>query len=214
MTDYLPQFIEFATQLDLQKLIVIQTPVTIISAFQLLKYRGEPFSSFGGGMDWPGRSVYGAGSGIGGYQSLGDPIDDERDAEEVNIPRHHSLHRFGRNRSSQQSDSFVTSSSRSTSVKSSGTGSGYNVEMGTNNSNSGAGGHQMQHQHQHQHQQHHGGSPASAGGTAVSLGSATAKDDRRDRVGQNVSDDESEDTSSREAPGNPATESRAGYQAF
>lgn len=217
-------------------------PLTIISALQLLKYRGDPFSSFGAGSkwmtqclvfqapiasryytrgvwfycstvyqptysqlhlsiaDWHGRATYGGGGGIGGYQSLGDNMDDERDAEEISIPRHHSQsgQRFGRNRNSQHSGSFTTSS-RSTSVKSSRTGSGHNVEMGTN-SNTG-------------HQGNPHGSPASAG-TASLGGGAASKDDRRDRVGQNVSDDE-EDTGSRETPANSTTEnSRAGYQSF
>ncbi|KAF9357550.1 hypothetical protein BGX34_009308 [Mortierella sp. NVP85] len=268
MADLLPQLIEFATQLDLQRLIVVQTticlfaairsvpaynlplfffglyayqhhdsaeplqqfaaftafsilldivwcllssgiglgegltiaalllkPMTIISALQLLKYRGDPFSAFGAG-DWPGRPAYGGGGGISGYQSLGEAMDDERDAEEISIPRHHSnSQRFGR----KHSGSFVTTSSRSTSVKSSRTGSGHNVEMGTN-TNAAA---------------HHGtshGSPASAGtasfGSGAAAGSAT-RDDRRDRVGQNISDDD-EDASSREAP----EHSRAGYQSF
>ncbi|KAI8359418.1 hypothetical protein B0O80DRAFT_440242 [Mortierella sp. GBAus27b] len=265
MADILPQLIEFATQLDLQRLIVVQTticlfaairsvpaynlplfffglyayqhhdsaeplqqfaaftaftilldivwcilasniglgegltivalllkPMTIISALQLLKYRGDPFSSFSAG-NWAGRNAFGGGGGIGGYQSLGDAMDDERDAEEISIPRHrsHSVtsqnQRFGRPQTSQQSSSFVTSSSRSTSVKSNVTGSAHNVEMGTG---------------------HHGPSPASAG-TGSAGGS---KNDRRDKVGQNISDDD-EDASSRETPANAAAE-RAGYQSF
>ncbi|KAG0353643.1 hypothetical protein BC939DRAFT_440069 [Gamsiella multidivaricata] len=290
MADILPQLIEFATQLDLQRLIVAQTticlfaavrsvpvynlpllffglyayqhhdsaeplqqfagftafsilldivwcllspgigfgegltiaallikPMTIISALQLLKYRGDPFSSLGGG-NWSGRTGYDG--GIGGYQSLGDAMDYERDAEEISISRHHnnSSHQHGRHRNSPHSGSFVTSSSRSTSVKSSKAGSGHNVELGGNTGGV-----------------HHGsthGSFVSAGMTSLSSGGAgtgaaivasaaaaaaagAPKDDRRDKVGQNISEDEDEDTSSREIPASGGTENaRAGYQAF
>ncbi|KAF8926138.1 hypothetical protein EDD21DRAFT_365874 [Dissophora ornata] len=271
MADLLPQLIEFATQLDLQRLIVAQTticlfaairsvpvynlpllffglyayqhhdsaeplqqfagftafsmlldivwcllspgigfgegltiasllfkPITIISALQLLKYRGDPFSTLGGGRY--------DGGGVSGYQSLGDAMDDERDAEEISIPRHHSHQnqQHGRHRNSQQSSSFMTNSSRSTSVKSSRAASGHDVELG------GA---------------HHGNgysSPAPAGiappvggGGAATAASAAAKDDRRDKVGQNISEDEDEDSDVRDTLANAGPENaRAGYQAF
>lgn|SRR5690554_6555744 len=147
------------------------------------------------------------------YHALADDMDDMRDAEEISIPRHHPQH--GRNRNSQHSSSFMTSSSHSTSVKSSRTGSGHNVELGISSSGGGA---------------HHGslGSPGSAGGggasgaigatsTTAVHATATVKDDRRDKVGQNVSEDEDEDASSshdvHHNPGSTDT-TRAGYQAF
>ncbi|KAF9357913.1 hypothetical protein BGX26_002851 [Mortierella sp. AD094] len=257
MSDILSQLIEFATQVDLQRLIVTQThhdsaeplqlfagftafsilldviwcllspgigfgegltiavlllkPMTIISAFQLLKFRGDPFSSLGGGMNWTGRSHGYEGGGLGGYQTLGDALDYERDAEEISIPRHHTGHgqMHGLNRNSQQSGSFLTTSSRSTSVKSSRTGSGHNVELGTNTGANSGGGH---HGNDHNH-----GSPASAAIASVGGGTTggTAKDDRRDRVGQNTSEDEDEDASSRDTSAHGGSDNtRAGYQAF
>ncbi|KAI1320604.1 hypothetical protein EDD11_000126 [Mortierella claussenii] len=284
MADFLPQLIEFATQLDLQRLIVAQTticlfaairsvpvynlpllffglyayqhhdsaeplqqfagftaftilldivwcllspgigfgegltiavllfkPITIISALQLLKYRGDPFSSLGGGTGWSSRGN----GGFSGYQSLGDAMDDERDAEEISIPRHHSgnshnssqLHyqhqhhpnQHGRNRLSQQSSSFMTTSSRSASVKSSRTGSGHNVEPATNttsnssysNSNAAVAAAAAAATGHHSH-----------GGNVATNVAAVGKDDRRDKVGQNISEDEDEDTSSRETAAN------------
>ncbi|KAG0296109.1 hypothetical protein BGZ98_001105 [Dissophora globulifera] len=194
----------------------MESPLTIISALQLLKYRGDPFSTLGGGMNWTGRAHGYEGGNIGGYQSLGDAMDDERDAEEISIPRHHShsSRQHGRHRNSQQSSSFMTTSSRSTSVKSSRTGSGHNVEMGPNtNTHSGV---------------HHGnghGSPSPVGYTSMISGgvdgatTAAAKDDRRDKVGQNISEeddeDEDEDGSNRETPAHANSENvRTGYQAF
>ncbi|KAG0022347.1 hypothetical protein BGZ80_000488 [Entomortierella chlamydospora] len=185
--------------------VLLLKPMTIISALQLLKFRGDPFSSFGGGMNWTGRSHGYEGGGLGGYQTLGDALDYDRDAEEISIPRHHSqMH--GIHRNSQQSGSFFTTSSRSTSVKSSRTGSGHNVELGPNTSVSSPGAHHGN--------DHNFGSPASAVIASVGGGGA-AKDDRRDRVGQNTSEDEDEDASSRDtsAQGGPDN-TRAGYQAF
>ncbi|KAF9916139.1 hypothetical protein BX616_004521 [Lobosporangium transversale] len=296
MADILPQLIDFATQLDLQRLIVAQTivcllaairsvpvynlpllffglyayehhesaeplqqfagftafsilldivwcllspgigfgegltivvllfkPFTIISALQLLKYRGDPFSILGGG-GWSSRGHGLGNGGFGAYQSLGDPLDDERDAEEISIPRHHSgnshnshsgsshlfQHHQGRHRYSQQSSSFMTSSSRSASVKSSKTGSGYNVELGhgpshnlsntssiintntnTNTSNNNNSGNSINQSSMTAAGQH-------SSGKAVSVASSNARDDRRDKVGQVFSEDEDDDTSSRE----------------
>ncbi|KAG0363889.1 hypothetical protein BG005_003709 [Podila minutissima] len=271
MSDFLPQLIEFATQLDLQRLIVTQTtlsllaairnvpvyniplllfglyayqhhdsveplqqfagftafsmladitwlllseyigfgeiitiillifkPLTIISALQLLKFRGDPFSSLGGGMDW---SLGQRGQGGGGlaYQSLADGMEDERDAQEINIPRH-----SGRNRQSQQSGSFVTttttnSSSRSNSLKSGRAGS----------TNGGV------FQHSHPNTNTYEGYQVeghTAGG---------GKDDRRDKVGQaNLSDEDAEvdegDVSSGHhgSPKKGESTTRAGYQSF
>ncbi|KAF9188655.1 hypothetical protein BGZ51_000394 [Haplosporangium sp. Z 767] len=165
-------------------------------------------------VSWTGMRSHGYDGMSDRYHALADDMDDLRDAEEISIPRHHPQH--GRNRNSQHSSSFMTSSSHSTSVKSSRTGSGHNVELGINSSSGGA---------------HHGslGSPGSAGGgggggsgatatgaTAVHT-TTTVKDDRRDKVGQNVSEDEDEDASSNhDGHHNPgSTEAtRAGYQAF
>ncbi|KAF9207022.1 hypothetical protein BGZ49_001358 [Haplosporangium sp. Z 27] len=161
-------------------------------------------------LNWTGRSHGYEGGGLSGYQSLGDALDYERDAEEISIPRHNSghSHMHGLNRNSQQSGSFMTStSSRSNSVKSSRTGSGHHVEPGTNTNVSGGA---------HHGNSHSFGSPASVGITSVGgTASSTAKDDRRDKVGQNISEDEDEDTSSRDTSGQAGSENtRAGYQAF
>ncbi|KAF9311633.1 hypothetical protein BG003_007181 [Podila horticola] len=271
MSDFLPQLIEFATQLDLQRLIVTQTtlsllaairnvpvyniplllfglyayqhhdsveplqqfagftafsmladitwlllsehigfgeiitiillifkPLTIISALQLLKFRGDPFTTLGGGMDW---SLGQRGQGGGGlaYQSLADGMEDERDAQEINIPR------GGRNRQSQQSGSFVTtttnSSSRSNSLKSGRAGS---TKGGV-----------LQHSHPNSNNNNN------YEGYQVGSGHAGGKDDHRDKVGQaNLSDEDAEvdegDVSSGH-PGSPKTgesTTRAGYQPF
>ncbi|KAK3829835.1 MAG: hypothetical protein JOS17DRAFT_747729 [Linnemannia elongata] len=282
MADILPQLIDFASQLDLQRVIVLQTticlfgairsvpayniplllfglyayehhdsadplqqfagftafsilldivwcllspgigfgealtiaalllkPVSIISALQLLKYRGDPFSNLGEGLNWTGQRSHGYGNGSA-YQTL---AEDERDAEEISIPRHHH-YQHGRHRGSHQSSSFMTSSSRSASVKSNRTGSGHNVELG-----------------------HHGNgydSPASGGGnsgqgvgpTPVSeipgnggTAAVSAKEERKNKVGQNVSEDEEEEVSSHDGtpssgPGSGPGNARAGYQSF
>lgn len=108
----------------------------------------------------------------------------------------------------------MTSSSRSASVKSNRTGSGHNVELG-----------------------HHGNgydSPASGGGnsgqgvgpTPVSeipgnggTAAVSAKEERKNKVGQNVSEDEEEEVSSHDGtpssgPGSGPGNARAGYQSF
>lgn len=158
-------------------------------------------------MNWTGRSHGYEGNGLGGYQTLGDAMDYERDAEEISIPRHHTghSHTHGRNRNSHHSDSFNTStSSRSTSVKSNRTGSGHNVELETNTNTGGSGHHENSHNY---------GSPVSVG--IASVGGGSTKDDRRDKVGQNISDDEDGDTSSRDNSAHGGSENaRAGYQAF
>ncbi|KAF9431661.1 hypothetical protein BGZ76_011862 [Entomortierella beljakovae] len=172
--------------------------MTVISALQLLKQRdhGDPFASFGGGLNWTGRS-HGYEGGLGAYQTIGD-ADYERDAEEISIPRHFTgqgqMH--GRNRNSQQSGSFMTTSSRSGSVKSSRTGSGYNVELGTNSTGGGYHG-----------SSHNYGSPATTG--AVSVGGSNAtRDDRRDKVGQNISEDEADESDNRDTSPYGGTETR------
>ncbi|GJJ70016.1 hypothetical protein EMPS_02365 [Entomortierella parvispora] len=285
MADFLPQLIEFATQLDLQRLIVFQTilslfggirtvpsynipllffglyayqhhdsseplqqfagftafsilldivwcllspgigfgegltiavllikPMTIISSLQLLKYRGDPFSSLGGGGSWQGHRGNGLG-GISGYQTLGDAMDDERDAEEINIPRH--SHNRGRRQHSQQSSSFMTNNSiRSTSSKSSRATSGHNVELGgAHNENLG---HAQGNSHGHTHGPGPGPShgQAPAGVASFSIAGAS-KDDRKDKVGQNISDEEADEPAHQgEATKAGAEASRSGYQSF
>ncbi|KAF9957318.1 hypothetical protein BGZ70_009546 [Mortierella alpina] len=286
MADILPQLIDFATQLDLQRLIVIQTtlclfaalrsvpvynlpllffglyayqhhdsieplqqfagftafsilldivwflltpsfgfgegltiavllfkPMSIISALQLLKYRGDPFSPLGAGMSWTGLRSQGYDGTGDRYHALADDMDDLRDAEEISIPRHHSQQQ-GRNRTSQHSSSFATTnSSRSTSVKSSRTGSGHHVDLGI-----------------------HSGSNVSASaiapssprgnghGSPGSVGVASFKDDHKDKVGHAFSEDEDEspDTAApaaatatgHEGPVSNTDHARAGYQPF
>ncbi|KAF9378347.1 hypothetical protein CPB97_009639 [Podila verticillata] len=276
MSEFLPQLIEFATQLDLQKLIVTQTtlsllaairnvpaynipllffglyayqhhdsveplqqfagftafsmladitwlllsefigfgeiitiillifkPLTIISALQLLKFRGDPFSSLGGGMDWS-LGQRGQGGSSLAYQSLADGMEDERDAQEINIPRH--SHGGGRNRQSQQSGSFVTNSTTTNST-SSRTNSLKSGRAGSTN------GGVLQHTHQNNNNNYEG---YQVGGVH-----AGDKDDRRDKVGHaNLSDEDAEveegDVSSGHhgSPKTGESTPRAGYQPF
>ncbi|KAG0284967.1 hypothetical protein BGZ96_010717 [Linnemannia gamsii] len=248
MADILPQLIEFASQLDLQRVILLQTticlfgamrsvpaynipllffglyaydhhdsvdplqqPVSIISALQLLKYRGDPFSNLGEGLNWSGHRSHGYANGSP-YQTLAEGMEDERDAEEISIPRHH--HQHGRHRGSHQSSSFMTNSSRSGSLKSNRTGSGHNVELGhhgngydSSASGGGNSGHGV------------GPTPVSgalaSGGAGGTGGAVAAKDERGNKVGQNISEDEEEDVSSHEGtPGGGPGNARAGYQPF
>ncbi|KAF9583820.1 hypothetical protein BGW38_008409 [Lunasporangiospora selenospora] len=145
-------------------------------------------------------------------------MEDERDAQEVHIPRHH-----GRMRHSQQSGSFMTNSSRSTSLKSSSrAGSGHNVELGSSvNSNGinipsagvgqyGVSGHTGPTSpiSTHSAAAHlPAPAPAPAPGLPPPPAHTPNKDDRRDRVGQNVSEDE-DDLSSHEGS------AKAGHQPF
>ncbi|KAG0024005.1 hypothetical protein BGZ82_010600 [Podila clonocystis] len=248
MSDFLPQLIEFATQLDLQRLIVTQTTLSLLAAirnvpvyniplllFGLYAYQHhdsvEPLQQFAGFtafsmladitwlllsefigfgeiitiillifkvMDW---SLGQRGQGGGGlaYQSLADGMEDERDAQEINIPRH-----SGRNRQSQQSGSFVTttttnSSSRSNSLKSGRAGS------------TKGGVFQNSHPNNNNYEGYQVGGHAAGGG----------KDDRRDKVGQaNLSDEDAEvdegDVSSghQGSPKTGESTTRAGYQPF
>ncbi|KAG0378438.1 hypothetical protein BGX24_003839 [Mortierella sp. AD032] len=189
-------------------------PVSIISALQLLKYRGDPFSNLGEGLNWSGQRSHGYGNGSA-YQTLAEGMEDERDAEEISIPRHH--HQHGRHRGSHQSSSFMTNSSRSGSVKSNRTGSAHNVELGYHGNgyeSSASGG---------------GGGGANVGGALASGAPAIvpsagagpggngagAKDERRNKVGQNISEDEEEDMSSHDGtPSSGPGNARAGYQPF
>ncbi|KAF9275938.1 hypothetical protein BGZ68_010363 [Mortierella alpina] len=289
MADILPQLIDFATQLDLQRLIVIQTtlclfaalrsvpvynlpllffglyayqhhdsieplqqfagftafsvlldivwfllipsfgfgegltiavllfkPMTIISALQLLKYRGDPFSPLGAGMSWTGLRSQGYDGTGDRYHALADDMDDLRDAEEISIPRHHSQQQ-GRNRNnSQHSSSFVTTnSSRSTSVKSNRTGSGHHVDLGVHSgSNVSTTAIAPPSPHGNGH-----GSPRS-------LGVASFKDDHKDKVGHAFSEDEDEGLDATAGAGaatagtghegavSNTDHARAGYQPF
>ncbi|KAF9407347.1 hypothetical protein BGZ94_002743 [Podila epigama] len=98
-------------------ILLVSKPLTLISSLQLLKFRGDPFSSLGGGMDWSlgqhGNNASRMRHDLA-YQSLADDVDD--DAQEINIPRHSC------SRLSQQSGSFMTTSttnsSRSNSLRS------------------------------------------------------------------------------------------------
>ncbi|KAF9974402.1 hypothetical protein BGZ73_002200 [Actinomortierella ambigua] len=84
---------------------LILKPLTLVSVFHLLKLRREPF-----GTNWSSLGPYG-GDGYGRYQSLGDPLldVDERDAQEVHIPRHDrypsSIRRYSSNHSHQSHNS-------------------------------------------------------------------------------------------------------------
>ncbi|KAF9913366.1 hypothetical protein EC991_000128 [Linnemannia zychae] len=185
-------------------------PVSIISALQLLKYRGDPFSNLGEGLNWSGQRSHGYGNGSA-YQTLAEGMEDERDAEEISIPRHH--HQHGRHRGSHQSSSFMTNSSRSGSVKSNRTGSGHNVELGY---------------HGNGYESSASGGGGGSGNVGTNLASGTpgntsgggngiaVKDERKNKVGQNVSEDEDEDVSSSHdgTPSSGPSNVRAGYQPF
>jgi len=154
--------------------------------------------------------------GASGYQTLGDAIDDERDAEEVNIPRHSQSH--GRHHHSQQSGSFMTNNSiRSASSKSSRAGSGHNVELGGGNPENL--GHTQGNGHGHTHGPGHGPGhgqvPAGVASFAIGGASKDSKDDRKDKVGQNASDDEEDEpTHQGEAAGAGTESNRSGYHPF
>ncbi|KAG0206092.1 hypothetical protein BGX33_007589 [Mortierella sp. NVP41] len=198
--------------LALEKRELSIEPVTIISSLQLLKYRGDPFSNLGEGFNWSQRSQGGYGYGNGSaYQTLAEGMEDERDAEEISIPRHHH-HQHGRHRGSHQSSSFMTNSSRSASVKSSRAGSGHNVELGhhgngydssaSGGERGGGGGGNAVHVPISSAPGPPGppGTPGSGsgggGGAAAAAVRDKDKDERRNKVGMNFSEDEDEDVGS------------------
>ncbi|KAG0204411.1 hypothetical protein BGX28_003627 [Mortierella sp. GBA30] len=191
--------------------VLLFKPLTIISALQLLKYRGDPFSplgAVGAGMSWTGLRSQGYDGTGDRYHALADDMDDLRDAEEISIPRHHSQ-QHGRSRNSQHSSSFVTTnSSRSTSVKSNRTGSAHHVDVG--NTVGGVTTASASIHHPQQHQQH-----GNVVGSPRSVGMASLKDDHKDKVGHAFSEDEDEDANnSQEGPSSNAEHARAGYQSF
>ena len=156
-------------------------------------------------MNWSGQRSHGYGNGLA-YQTL---AEDERDAEEISIPRHHH-YQHGRHRGSHQSSSFMTNSSRSGSVKSNRTGSGHNVELGHHgngyDSSASGGGNSG-----------HGVGPTPVSGTPGNGGVAavSAKEEHKNKVGQNVSEDEEEDVSSHDGtPSSGPGNAQAGYQSF
>ncbi|KAG0237603.1 hypothetical protein BGW42_000430 [Actinomortierella wolfii] len=143
LSNALPAFIEYGTQLDLEFFLCVQVvlgmfgalrdvpvynlplflyglyayqnrdsvdplkqPLTLVSGFHLLKLRREPF-----GTNWSSLGPYG-GDNYGRYQSLGDPLldVDERDAQEVHIPRHDrypsSIRRYSSHHSQQSHTSY------------------------------------------------------------------------------------------------------------
>ncbi|KAF9933307.1 hypothetical protein FBU30_005891 [Linnemannia zychae] len=177
--------------------VLLLKPISIISALQLLKYRGDPFSNLGEGFNWTSQRSHGYGNGLA-YQSLAEGMEDVRDAEEISIPRHHHSH--GKHRGSHQSGSFMTNSSRSGSVKSNRTGSGHNVELGYHgngyDSSASGGGNSGYAVPAPVSDAPVGGGGGSVGGVIGSIGTKDAKDtkeERRNKVGQNFSEDEEED---------------------
>lgn len=153
-------------------------------------------------VDWSLGQRGQGGNGLA-YQSLADGMEDERDAQEINIPRH--SHGGGRNRQSQQSGSFVTNSTTTNSTSS----RANSLKSGRAGSTNGG---VLQHPHQNINNYE---------GYQVGGVHAGGKDDRRDKVGQaNLSDEDAEvdegdvNSGHHGSPKTGESTPRAGYQAF
>ncbi|KAG0239921.1 hypothetical protein BGW41_007404 [Actinomortierella wolfii] len=132
LSNALPAFIEYGTQLDLEFFLCVQVVLGMFGALRDVPVYNLPLFLYGlyayqnrdsvdplkqlnhclvDTQDWSSLGPYG-GDNYGRYQSLGDPLldVDERDAQEVHIPRHDrypsSIRRYSSHHSQQSHTSY------------------------------------------------------------------------------------------------------------